>query len=318
MVIKRLTAADCDLYQKMLEEYIYESVTNSAFEEKYTQMDAREKCIQLKEYIGEEKAIVFGSVEENKLLGFIWAYEYPFREDTNRLYVSILHVHRQYRNCQIGKMLLEAVEEEAEKLNYSAVFLHTEAFNEGALRFYHRMGYGDERVQVVKELTERDKVAQNTRGGGIMVRLSKAMVMENLDCLTELCYDNVKVHSYTEHFSYQEAEEKIKGLADYLERNRAVSYGFFLEDSLIGFIWIYPYRFKSEDRFYMGEIQVKEKYRGLGIGSQLYEAAMASAFQLGVKHLYTHIDAANNNSRNMHHKVGFIDEMYQLVKIFPK
>lgn len=317
MVIERMTAADCDLYQEMLEEYIYESITASAFEEKYTKMAAKEKCIQLKKYIGEEKAIVFGAVKEDKLLGFIWAYEYPFREDTNRLYVSILRVHQQYRNCQIGKMLLDAVEEEAERLNYSAVFLHEEAFNEGALRFYHRMGYRDERVQVVKEIKEVIKRPKYLRGG-IILKLSKAMVMENLDCLVELCYDNVKVHSYTEHFSYQEAVEKIKGLAGYLELNRAISYGFFLENSLVGFIWLYPYDYKNEHRYYIGEIQVKEQYRGLGIGSQLYEAAMASAFQLGIKHLYTHIDVANNYSRNMHRKVGFIDEMYQLVKNFPK
>lgn len=323
MEIKRLTVKDCNFYQEMLEKYILECTNTGGTGVKFTPRDAKERCEELKRHLDKEEAIVFGAITSIGLTGFVWADKLPFREDVNRLYVQLLYVDFQYQNQQVEKMLLNAVEKEARRSNYTAVFLHTDASNEKALHFYHKMGYEDERVQMVRDLTnfnlEKQKcVCSEETSDRKVVRLTSDMVIKHFDDLSRLCYENVKFHSYMEHYSYQEANDKIKGLATYLKQNRAISYGYISDNIMVGFLWIYPYKYGTEERFYLGVIQVEDKFRRLGIGSQLYEMAMATVLDFGITHLYTHVDAWNVNSRNMHQKLGFIDEMYQVTKYMSK
>ena len=41
---------------------------------------------------------------------------------------------------------------ERKEMGFRSVFLHTDATNTGAVRFYHNNGFSDERIQFVKEL----------------------------------------------------------------------------------------------------------------------------------------------------------------------
>lgn len=165
--VKRLFVKDCEKYQKEITCYIYESVKNAAFEESFVVEQASQKYQELLDYIGKEKTIIFGAFEEQKLIGFLWAYPYPFRDDKERLYVSILHVDSKYRNKHYGESLLRKVEDAAARLGYGAVYLHVEAQNQGALRFYDRAGYKKERIQLVKQISViKEKELDFYLGGG--------------------------------------------------------------------------------------------------------------------------------------------------------
>ncbi len=151
-IIKQLEPGDLEQHAQTVTRYIYESFAMASYMERFTLEDAREKFAQLKEYARQGTAILFGCLEDSRLIGFVWAYAYPFREDENRLYVSILHVESACRNRHIGDRLLKEVEKVGIRRGCRAVYLHAEGHNHGAVRFYDRMGYGPERIQLVKQL----------------------------------------------------------------------------------------------------------------------------------------------------------------------
>lgn len=146
-----LVADDCVKYGNALCEYYFESVTASAYEEGYTKGEAKQKIEELKRYLSAGQAVVCGAFDGEQLIGFIWAYRYPYREDSNRLYVSVVHIDSSYRGKGIGKKMLREVEDEACRMGVKALWLHAEAENDGARRFYEREGYVQERIQYVKK-----------------------------------------------------------------------------------------------------------------------------------------------------------------------
>lgn len=154
MNIRLMTADDLSIYKNDIALFIYESVRMSNYEDGYCLCQAEQKCDELHGYLMSDRAIIVGAFEDNCMLGFLWAYEYPFREDKNRLYVSIVHVKEKYRNQHIGARLLEKIETVAKERNFDAIYLHAEASNVRACRFYEHMQYSCERVQLVKQLND--------------------------------------------------------------------------------------------------------------------------------------------------------------------
>lgn len=103
-------------------------------------------------YLNKGDCIGYGLFCDKSICGFIWAYPYQFREE-RRLYISEIHIRENYRNKGYGKLLLEAVEAEAKENGLGALYLHAEASNKSAIRFYESCGYEKERIQLRKELT---------------------------------------------------------------------------------------------------------------------------------------------------------------------
>lgn len=164
-----MTVKDCEYYQQELTDYIFESAAMCAYEESFRREDAVCKYRELKKYLEEGKAISYGAIEGGRCIGFVWAYEYPFRDDSNRLYVSILHVGQEKRGFGIGRQLLSHLETEASQRGYHAIYLHAEADNKGALNFYRRERFGAERIQLVKKICE-DEIMGNRRIGSVYQR----------------------------------------------------------------------------------------------------------------------------------------------------
>lgn len=155
--IQQMTFEDVLMYKDSIKIFIYESVKMSNYEESYTIDQAIEKTNELYDYVYNNKAIVIGAFYESILIGFLWAYEYPFREDSNRLYISIVHVLEEYRNMHIGAELLSCVENIAKNKGYDKLFLHAEATNDKACRFYQSNKYEKERIQYVKSIANSYK-----------------------------------------------------------------------------------------------------------------------------------------------------------------
>lgn len=165
--IQKLTPEKCDAYKDALTQYIYESVRSSDYMDSYQMENAADKCAELRAYLGAGKAVSYGAFDGQALVGFVWAYAYPYREDGKRVYVSVLHVAEAYRNHSLGKVLLEQIEREAQDIGCPTVFLHTEGRNEAAQRFYQRMGYRLERVQLVKTAAEKLSIISDAGGGKV-------------------------------------------------------------------------------------------------------------------------------------------------------
>lgn len=160
--IKRLSIEEALGHRRNIIRYIYESVKNTSYEEAYQYSDAETKYEEMLIHMEEGTAVVCGAMAEEEMIGFIWGYQYPFRDDKERLYVSILHVDKRFRRCKVGKTLLSEIEKIGKTMGCHSVFLHAEAFNREAINFYDRMGYQMERIQLVKKKLTGEKY----EGGG--------------------------------------------------------------------------------------------------------------------------------------------------------
>ena len=229
----------------------------------------------------------------------------------------------EYRSQGIGSRLLRKIEDEARELGYSAVFLHIEAYNDGNFRFYDKMGYQKERVQLAKKLDnnfpKKDIIAKvktwNYKDEDVKIQqVDSGFVFLNLAELASMYLENVLTHILMDSFSYQDAVKKMENLAAYLDEKKAYTYCYCIADKIAGIVWTYPYKFKEEERLYIGEIQVNAKYRGKKIGHHLYSKIIEKMEEMGIKTLYTHVDAINMASLGFHRTQGFEDEVYQMAK----
>lgn len=312
MEIKKLTVDDCDQYGKELIRYIFESNNHCNYITRYTMDDAENKVEEMKNYIQNNKAIVYGAVEDDVLLGFVWGYEYPFREDVNRLYVSIIHIDAAYRSRGIGDLILSALEKEAADKGYHAVFLHTEAFNDGAIRFYHKQGFEKERIQLVKKLDLSEK-PENFGGG---YRVTAEYAMKYAEQFAHMYLENIRTHILMDSFQYTEAEKKIANMILYIRDEKAVVYCVTDESNApVGMLWAHPYLINEEERMHVSVPVVMSEHRRKNYAAQMYEAMYSDMKQMGLDTVYTNVDAINQTSLLFHYKQGFEDEMYQFVKV---
>ncbi len=307
MRITPITYELCCLYQSKLSDYIYQSVRNSHYMDSFAQKDAESKCAELKEYLKDNKAVCYGAFDEEQLIGFIWAYEFPFRDDKKRLYISIIHVDVEYRGQHIGSQLIEKVQEYAERNNYNALFLHTEAHNTNAQCFYKSIGFKLERLQLAK------KIETSTNSWGGVKLLEAGFLKEHIDEFCNLFLQNLKAHTLVASFDYQYAYMKMEALCDYLSEGKAFCFYIGENNHISGFIWGYKYPYKGNDRMLIAAIQVSEDCRGKGYGMQLIESLQDIALRNNLHCVYTHTDAINKRAQNFYHNLGFVDEEYQFV-----
>lgn len=152
--IIRIEKPACDKYRSELVQLLLANMHAHAYMDSFSEEDAKKKLIEMSTYIGSDMAIVFGCINEaDKLVGFIWAYRHTFREE-NRMYVSLVQVSEAYRGNGIGAKLLACIENEALRNGLSAIYIHTDANNGGAIRLYEREGFVIERVQLRKSISE--------------------------------------------------------------------------------------------------------------------------------------------------------------------
>lgn len=148
---KQLNREQCLRYKERLAEFYYSNIKACSCMDSFTYKDAEQKIDGLIEHVSGGSAMVFGVFDNENLIGYIWAYEHPFREEV-RIYVNEIHVDEVYRNRGVGKQLLSAVEKLARERGYGALYIHAEGNNDGAIRLYQHEGFNIERVQLRKEL----------------------------------------------------------------------------------------------------------------------------------------------------------------------
>ena len=151
MKIKKFSADVAEKNFATLTDYYYKNSKACSCMESFVREDAEAKIKSMIAHIADGSAIVYGCLDGDELLGYIWAYRISFR-DEDRVYVSEVHVSEKCRGQGIGHLLLAAVEAEAREMGVPALSIHAEADNAGAIRLYEREGYRMERVQLRKPL----------------------------------------------------------------------------------------------------------------------------------------------------------------------
>lgn len=107
-------------------------------------------CDMLK-YIQDGSAIVIGAIEEEKLLGFIWAYKRIVNKE-RRLHINYFIVNKSNRKQGIGKRLINEIYKYAQKDEIKKIELMVTAQNESAVEFYKNQGFYTERINLCKEI----------------------------------------------------------------------------------------------------------------------------------------------------------------------
>ena len=152
--IKEMKWQDFDNVYDELVKLQYQN-TCLHFPDKIIDMEkhTKPKVKTIKEYMKENKAFLFIASENYKLVGFLWCYPNLFF-DENRIYINSLIVKEEYRGQNIGQMLMKNVENKARELKCDSIYVSTASFNEGALKFYRKQNYKDERIQLVKRICD--------------------------------------------------------------------------------------------------------------------------------------------------------------------
>jgi len=147
-----------------------------------------------------------------------------------------------------------------------------------------------------------------------IAKLDKTTALDNVEILTEMYYQNAVRCSSVFSFSYGDAEKKIYEMIEYIAANKAICYGLFDGNLLVGYIWAYYNRFRDENRVYISEIRVIEEYRGKGYGEKLINCVEKEAKGLNVNAMYIHAEAMNEGAIRLYKRIGFEPERIQLRK----
>ena len=145
--------------------------------------------------------------------------------------------------------------------------------------------------------------------------LNAETVLQYRHEIAQFYFDNMMTCSCLEHYTYDQAYEKIGDLIAHLNTNTCVAYGAFEENEIVGYIWAYPHQFREEERMYISEISIREEYRGRGIGRELIFLIEKRAKELGFHALYLHAEAESLDALRFYESNGYRKERIQFRKV---
>ena len=145
-------------------------------------------------------------------------------------------------------------------------------------------------------------------------RIAAVEAEKNFHKLTEYYFHNSRACSCMEHFSFSEAEDKIRSMIRHMWEGSAIVYGCFDDTELFGYLWAYEIRFREENRIYVSEVYVDHSHRGQGFGTMLLQAVEAEAKERRIPALYIHAEADNTGAIRLYERFGFSTERVQFRK----
>lgn len=150
MNIFRFEIEDVNRYKQSIKNMLNQSLQLS-FKTNITEEYLDHRVFQLKEYLKDDKAIVFGGSIDKHLIGFIWCCE---RNILNKKMMHVVHfvVDENTRNCGVGSKLLSKVEEYAKENNIRHIELLVTKDNKNTVKFYQNKEFYIERYTMLKRL----------------------------------------------------------------------------------------------------------------------------------------------------------------------
>lgn len=104
----------------------------------------------MQKFIEDGSAILIGAFEDNKIIGFIWAYE--IKEKT--YHVNYYAVNVNNRKLGIGQKLLDELYKIAKQNGIEKIELLVEAHNEIAIKKYRNNGFEEKYIKMEKKCRE--------------------------------------------------------------------------------------------------------------------------------------------------------------------
>lgn len=126
--------------------------------------------------------------------------------------------------------------------------------------------------------------------------------------------------SYAVNFNISEENQreiisnKIYELGEYIKTNKAILLGAFTEDLLIGFIWIYNYKYYDENRVHINQLVIDANYRRKGVAKKLLSKAESIAVSLNASAIDLFVSESNNSALRLYENLEYIVERRYLNK----
>ena len=153
--IKLFTTNDLSIYsesiRKLLEENYKINFSNYSGFAKYVETN----LIDMHNYIIDGSAYVFGIINENNVIGFLWAYKRTFLNE-DRLHIIHIIIDSEYRNIGLGTLLIDYIENLAVEENIKIIELITSSDNTNTINFYKTHGFKIKRYQFEKNIGDKN------------------------------------------------------------------------------------------------------------------------------------------------------------------
>lgn len=116
----------------------------------------RSRVEQLKNYLKNGNTFFWGATsEEDGLVGYYWAYVSDFINKP-RWNLRSLMIDEKYQRLGLGRLAMEAGLKKAEEIGCYDAATEYVPDNDGAAKLYARMGYAVSRIEVVRQIKQRD------------------------------------------------------------------------------------------------------------------------------------------------------------------
>ena len=145
-------------------------------------------------------------------------------------------------------------------------------------------------------------------------KLTQELIEEYFDEICSFYYANVITCSCEFTYSMEAASQKIAGMKDFVAIDKAICYGAFDGEKIVGYFWAYVHQFRQEMRLYLNEIHILAEYRSQGIGHQFIEIFQKEARMLGVPAVYLHAEGSNKRGIEFYLREEFEIERIQFRK----
>ena len=109
---------------------------------------AEETAQNLKRLLDDPRSKIYVAVVDEQVVGYIHAADYDLLYAPHMKNILGIAVVKRYRNCGIGRALLQAVESWSGDTGASAVRLVSSESRTGAHAFYRSCGYSNEKTQL--------------------------------------------------------------------------------------------------------------------------------------------------------------------------
>jgi Acetyltransferases len=153
MEYKILNALEVNKYKESL-IYLMNIILKDNITQDFPADQAERYVNRIPNYIENGSAIVVGAIIDGVLIGFSWAYELDIFGE-RRVHIDMIGVHPDHRKCGIAKNLVNIQIEETKKRGISKIEAMTTKSNENSYKWFHSMGFTDERVKVKRDLEDK-------------------------------------------------------------------------------------------------------------------------------------------------------------------
>lgn len=137
-------------YKKTIIEYIKEVLYTNGLDSSLEEINRiyNNMC----KFSQEGSAIIIGALEDNKLMGVIWAYEIEKNRE-KRIHITQFIINHSVRGKGIGQKLIEIIYDIAKQRGIKYIELMATYRNKKTMKFYEKQEFDIERVQLCKKIS---------------------------------------------------------------------------------------------------------------------------------------------------------------------